>query len=91
MWRPAKELHRLRGHGSEVHCVAFSADGNILASGGGDKLVRVWDVSTGKELRRFPEAVQILKTLAQGLPEARQTQEASHSLQRLAKRAPSAP
>ena len=33
--------------------VDFSPDGKIIATGGADRLVRLWDVETGKELRRF--------------------------------------
>jgi WD40 repeat protein len=36
-----------------VCSVAFSPDGKWLASGGWDDFIRIWDVSTGKEVRRI--------------------------------------
>jgi WD40 repeat protein len=40
-------------HGAEVRSVAFAPDRKTLASGGQDNAVRLWDIATGKELRRF--------------------------------------
>jgi WD40 repeat protein len=40
-------------HGSQVSAVAFSSDGKLLASAGHDCRVRLWEVSTGQQLRVF--------------------------------------
>jgi RNA polymerase sigma factor (sigma-70 family) len=41
---------RLR-HGGHVSAIAFAPDGKILASGGGDDAVRLWDPRTGIQIR----------------------------------------
>jgi WD40 repeat protein len=40
------------GCGYQVMSVAYSPNGKSLASGGGDKTVRVWDVASGREVQR---------------------------------------
>ena len=40
----------LRGHGAPVHCVAFSPDGDRLATGSEDNTVKLWDAATGEEI-----------------------------------------
>src|SRR5262249_27312890 len=39
---------RFQGHRGAVNAVAFRPDGKQLASGGADRMVRLWDVATGE-------------------------------------------
>ncbi|GLA13524.1 hypothetical protein AnigIFM62618_010513 [Aspergillus niger] len=44
-WDP--EMQTLEGHSRSVYSVAFSGNGQLLASGSRDKTIKLWDVATG--------------------------------------------
>jgi WD40 repeat protein len=45
-----QELQELKGHKYPIYDAAFSPDGHLIATGGGDATPIIWDVATGKEL-----------------------------------------
>jgi hypothetical protein len=47
--KPPAPLFVLEGHAEDVKSVAFSADGQILASASTDGVLKLWDPKTGKE------------------------------------------
>jgi WD40 repeat protein len=69
-----KELKRFKEHRNYVYTVAFSPDGNRLLSAGGDSAngqvlppdcsIRLWDVMTGKEVRRFEGHTKSVRSVA---------------------------
>jgi len=40
----------IRGHHGRIHTVAFSSDGRFLATGGDDRIIRVWHLPTAQEV-----------------------------------------
>jgi WD40 repeat protein/serine/threonine protein kinase/tetratricopeptide (TPR) repeat protein len=54
----------LPGHPEGPTCAAFSPDGTLLATGGQDHRVRLWDRKTGAETRRFDEPDGVTAGLA---------------------------
>jgi len=62
--KDGKEIHRFEDGDSPFHCVGFSPNGRLIIAGSGqcsksaqcpatDTVVRVWDVKTGKEVRKL--------------------------------------
>ncbi|MCL4207060.1 MAG: DUF1080 domain-containing protein [Pirellulaceae bacterium] len=53
----AAERGRLPGHGAVVTCLATSPNGQLLASGGRDRSVRVWEIATRQQRQSFSYTV----------------------------------
>jgi WD40 repeat protein len=54
----------LKGHSGWVTGVAFSADGQRLASGSSDQTVKLWDVPTGRETSTVATKIKEVQALA---------------------------
>jgi len=48
-----RQIHSLKGHSSFVVSVALSPNGNRVVSGSEDRLVKIWDTSTGALVSSF--------------------------------------
>jgi WD40 repeat protein len=60
----AKLIRIFMGHKGHVYSLAFSADGRSLISCGEDHTIRVWDVATGHEQRRYGDEKMDISCLA---------------------------
>jgi eukaryotic-like serine/threonine-protein kinase len=58
------ELFTLYGHTAAVQSVAFSPDGNTIATGSDDKTVRLWDAETGSFLHSLTGHLQEVTAVA---------------------------
>jgi WD40 repeat protein len=61
-----KLVATMEGQQGAVYAVAFSADGNVVASGGFDGLVRLNDTNTGRLLASFPPVPLVESSVAAG-------------------------
>ncbi|MDE0681331.1 MAG: sigma-70 family RNA polymerase sigma factor, partial [Candidatus Poribacteria bacterium] len=58
------ELALLTGHTAQIHELVFSPDGNILASTGNDRTLRLWDTDTGQQLMVLSDGRNLSEPLA---------------------------
>jgi len=64
LFRNGEKILTITGHADCIYAVAFSPDGKTLATASYDKLIKLWDVATGKELRTLKDHIDAIYALA---------------------------
>jgi WD40 repeat protein len=59
-----RQLRELKGHDRTVTCLAFSPDGQRLASAAEDRVICLWDTSTGRQLGNLKQHTDHIEGLA---------------------------
>jgi len=67
--KTGEAINTFEGHEETIQAVAFSQDGQFLASGGKDKTIKIWDLNTGYELTmiKLQASVEELRFSPDGL------------------------
>lgn len=56
-------VRKVKAHEGWIRCVGISPDGQFVASGGNDRMVRLWSAADGAKVREFPAAARDIYSL----------------------------
>src|SRR5262245_58598204 len=62
--RDEAQLTALKGHAHTITCLAYTAAGDVLASGGKDGTVILWDVATRRARITLPDHKDMVTAVA---------------------------
>ncbi len=64
VWKNGEKVLRIEGHADCAYAIAFSPNAKLLATASYDKLIKLWDVATGKEVRTLKDHIDAVYALA---------------------------
>src|SRR5260370_1405784 len=59
-----KQLDRITAHEACVNTMSVSADGKVLATGGQDRVVMLWDLNTHKKVRKLATRTEAIQAVS---------------------------
>jgi hypothetical protein len=62
--RPKVQIVPQLGHSDQVWSVAFAPDGKTALSGSHDNTLRLWDLATGREIKKFEGHLDLVSSVA---------------------------
>jgi WD40 repeat protein len=59
-----QRVRTLKGHASDIHCLAYCPNGEQLASASFGQPVKIWDAASGREVRTLPNSAGRFQAVA---------------------------
>merc|ERR1719507_2964509 len=63
VWRGGSKLVNLEGHTDHIYSIKFNGSGELICTGSLDKSIRVWEVTTGRLVRRVDCGSPVIATI----------------------------
>ncbi|OBZ87415.1 Protein tipD [Choanephora cucurbitarum] len=60
---PKRAIKKITAHDTDIHCIAASSTGNMFATGGADKKIKLFDAKTGHSIQTLSGALQTITSV----------------------------